>query len=251
MNNPIVFIGEPLKFNNIFVYPPKVKDVVCAPNFSFYVYLLTMTQGNIIDDFAEKKISTPAPTPYQYLLINCHENADFRKLVEEGFMFFVHQKPNFLYDEKIIVFGDLSQTIQKIDSVDKLPMLTEANYFDFQNCIREACGYHLEKPEDAPRPGEDPRITEMKAKARRRDKAKAKQNSKNGLNLMTSLTAICCMGIGITPQNIGEMSYASIGEIMSMMQDKEKYETDIKSLLAGADSKKVKPKYWIRNKENE
>jgi hypothetical protein len=30
---------------------------------------------------------------------------------------------------------------------------------------------------------------------------------------------------------------------------KEKYEIDIDSLLAGADSKKIKPKYWIRNSE--
>jgi hypothetical protein len=43
------------------------------------------------------------------------------------------------------------------------------------------------------------------------------------------------------------MSYASVGEIMRVMQDKEKYDIDIRSLLAGADSKKVKPKYWIRN----
>jgi hypothetical protein len=54
------------------------------------------------------------------------------------------------------------------------------------------------------------------------------------------------MGIGITPLNIGEMSYASIQPIMRMLQNKEKYEVDIQSLLAGADSKKIKPKYWIR-----
>jgi hypothetical protein len=57
------------------------------------------------------------------------------------------------------------------------------------------------------------------------------------------------MGIGITPLNIGELSYASIGPIMDMMQEKEKYDIDVRSLLAGADSKKIKPKYWIRNKE--
>lgn len=57
------------------------------------------------------------------------------------------------------------------------------------------------------------------------------------------------MGIGITPLNIGELSYASIGVIMNMMQDKEKYDIDIRSLLAGASSKKVKPKYWIRNND--
>ena len=57
------------------------------------------------------------------------------------------------------------------------------------------------------------------------------------------------MGIGITPLNIGELSYASIGVIMNMMQDKEKYDIDIRRLLAGASSKKVKPKYWIRNND--
>ena len=55
------------------------------------------------------------------------------------------------------------------------------------------------------------------------------------------------MGIGITPLNIGEMSYANVGVLMKIYQDKEKYDLDIRSLLAGADSKKIKPKYWIRN----
>jgi hypothetical protein len=32
-----------------------------------------------------------------------------------------------------------------------------------------------------------------------------------------------------------------------MYQQNEEYDIDIRSLLAGADSKKVKPKYWIKN----
>jgi hypothetical protein len=55
------------------------------------------------------------------------------------------------------------------------------------------------------------------------------------------------MGLGINPLNIGEMSYAAIGPIMKMYQEKEKYDLDVKTLLAGGDSKKIKPKYWIRN----
>jgi hypothetical protein len=57
------------------------------------------------------------------------------------------------------------------------------------------------------------------------------------------------MGIGITPLNIGEMSYVAMETIMSVYQNKEKYTLDVDSLLAGADSKKIKPKYWIRNLE--
>jgi len=52
----------------------------------------------------------------------------------------------------------------------------------------------------------------MKAKARYRDRIKAKQNAKTD-SLINSLASICCMGIGLTPLNIGEMSYAAISTI--------------------------------------
>lgn len=61
----------------------------------------------------------------------------------------------------------------------------------------------------------------------------------------TLLTAICCMGIGLNPLNIGDITYYSMNKIITMYQQKEKYQIDIRSLLAGADSKKVKPEYWI------
>jgi hypothetical protein len=57
------------------------------------------------------------------------------------------------------------------------------------------------------------------------------------------------MGLGITPLTIGEMSYVAMENILKKYQEKEKYELDIDSLFAGADSKKIKPKYWIRNFE--
>ena len=56
------------------------------------------------------------------------------------------------------------------------------------------------------------------------------------------------MGIGLNPLNIGEISYASIDVLMNLYQQKEKYQTDIDSLVGGADPKKVHPKYWIRDK---
>ena len=83
----------------------------------------------------------------------------------------------------------------------------------------------------------------MKAKARLRDRVKAKKGM--GLSLGDSLVSICCMGIGLTPLNIGEISYAALGKIIDRYQKKEAYETDIQSILAGADAKKIHPKYWI------
>ena len=59
------------------------------------------------------------------------------------------------------------------------------------------------------------------------------------------------MNIGINLLNIGELSYAALPILISTYQEKEKYELDIRSLLAGADSKKVKPKYWLRNLDDD
>jgi hypothetical protein len=114
--------------------------------------------------------------------------------------------------------------------------------------IRLVCGEKQVKPPEPVDPNEDPRITRIKQKARERDRIKARNGAKNGgITLDTCLVSICCMGIGITPLNIGEMSYASLFPLMNTYQNKEKYDVDIKAILAGADSKKIKPKYWIRN----
>ena len=37
------------------------------------------------------------------------------------------------------------------------------------------------------------------------------------------------------------------GEVYYLPKHVEEYDIDIRALLAGADSKKVKPKYWIKN----
>lgn len=145
----------------------------------------------------------------------------------------------------MIVFVDINDEIQKIEKLDDFRRLTEADFFDFQNMIRESVG---EKRIEPPNPNEDPRVARIKAKARYRDRIKAKQGG--GLDFGATLAAICCMNLGINPLNIGELSYAAISTLIRYYQEKEKYDIDIRSILAGADSKKVKPKYWIRNIED-
>ena len=240
MINSAILIGEPLLFKNrILIYPPKVRDVVSNPMYGAYSSILTTTAEDIQDMLKkEGRELDNYPTPLEFLLANCYEDKNFEKLSLEAFKFFCHTDVIFSYEQKAILFKDGESVYGAV---------TEEEYFNFQNKVREAMGEKAVKPPEPFNPNEDPRIRRIKEKARERDRIKAKQASKGGISLSTCLTAICCMGIGITPLNIGEMSYASVGEIMKMMQDKEKYDIDIRSLLAGASSKKVKPKYWIRN----
>ena len=148
----------------------------------------------------------------------------------------------------MILIGEVGEVLKHAETMDDLILLTEEEFFDFQNAIRECIGKKTVEPYD---PNEHPKVKEMKRKARYRDKVKAKNaaKGKDGITLFTTLVSICCMGLGITPLNIGEMSYVALESILRKYQEKEKYQLDIDSLLAGADSKKVKPKYWIRNFE--
>ena len=247
MSKELFFIGEPFTFKEgIKIYPPTVKDVVTNPGYGLYVRILTQSQEEIEDEFvkAEKKLDS-FPTPIEFLLNNSYHNKEYEFIAKKAFEFFIKEKVNFLYEEKMIIVGDLQEIIPKLDSLDQLVIIKESDFFDFQNIIRQAVN---QEPIEPPNPNEHPRIKAMKAKARYRDKIKAKQNEKNGIGLFTILVSICCMGLGINPLNIGEMSYVAIQNILNTYQDKEKYELDINSLLAGANSKKVKPKYWIGKK---
>ena len=233
-------LGYPVDFKHIcMVYPPKVKDVVTNQNYNIYSRLLTFSQEEIEDEYVKAQLDLKELlSPFEYILNNAYNNPQFKQLLEQAFFLFTHEQIMILFEQKQIVIGD----IKEIKSVNELRILKEEDYFEFQNLIREAIGGKMIPP---PNPNEDPRVKAIKAKARYRDYLKAKQGK--GLNLKTTLSSICCMGFGLNPLNIGELSYAAIPALIATYQEKEKYELDVDSLLAGADAKKVKPKYWIRN----
>lgn len=246
------FLGLPIEFKPLNsnskkplckIYPPKVQEV-CQDNNLSYIGLLTMSQEDIEDKLVENKqlnAEKKIPTPFEYLLL-LSQNAEGEKNIREAIEFFVKEPVSILLQLNAILVGDLEKQLLKMQSINDLRLITEDNFFEFQNLIRQSIG---EKPIEKPDPNEHPKIRAMKAKARLRDRIKAK--SGKALKLNTTLAAICCMGIGITPLNIGEITYGSAQVLMKMYQNKEKYDLDMKSLLAGADSKKIKPKYWIMN----
>lgn len=249
MINERFFLNAPQKFKNkCYIYPPTINDIVKNENFYLYRNLIVISQEELEDEFLnktdDKGSPLKAPTPIEYLLNLTYFNKEFEQKAKEAFMLFIQEPVTFIYEDKKILIGDLKEMIPKIKSLDELVFITEEEYFDFQNIVRESLG---EKPIEKPDPNEHPKIREMKAKARYRDKIKTKKNL--GISLGTSLATICCMGLGITPLNVGELSYVAFRSLIDYYQEKEKYELDIGSLLAGGDSKKIKPKYWIRNLE--
>ena len=244
MINSYAFLALPIRKKNYSVYPPTLNDSLNNPNFTQWEGLFTTSQEELEDSIHEHNPSYdgPIPTPWLFLLGSAYEDKEFENTIREAFRFFLHEEITILYESQVIVLGNLEEELTKVSSAEELRIIDEEEFFNLQNTVRTSLGI---APIEKPDPDESPRIKRMKAKARLRDRVKAKKGM--GLSLGDSLVSICCMGIGLTPLNIGEISYAALGKIIDRYQKKEAYETDIQSILAGADAKKIHPKYWITN----
>ena len=248
MINDKVFLGFPIQFKDICkVYPPKVNDVVGNDDFMIYQSLFVMTQEELDEAYLKDENVTRVPTPFQYLLMNYYQDEEIKSKIEEAFYLFTQEPVTIVPEIEMLLIGKSEDELDPDVDLDNPRLLTEENFFDFQNTIRLVMGMDIIKPPDPEEENLDPRIKRYKMKVKEHEKIINKKKSKTAPTLGTLLAAICCMGIGLNPLNIGEMSYACIQWLIAMYQQNEEYDVDIRALLAGADSKKVKPKYWIKN----
>lgn len=249
------FMGEPVPYKaGIFFYPPTVKDVMCNPLYSAFEKVLTVTQEELWDELIQKEqedytISvTTAPTPFEYLMASCHSSPDFMSVTQGAFEFFLKEKVIISPSQKIILFerdllklsDEKEPTPQQLQSITRIS--SDDEFFDFQNQIRELLG--KEKVE-RPNPNEDPYVTKIKAKGRMRERLKAKQNKGDGITMSAMLASLCCRGIGITPLNVGEISYFAAIKLSSMLQAKEEYEVAVRAKTTGFGASGDVPKHWI------
>ncbi len=248
MINDKVFLGFPIEFKDICrIYPPKVNDVVGNDDFMIYQSLFTITQEDLDEAYLKDENVVQIPTPFQYLLMNYYQDEEIREKIEQAFILFVHEPVTIVPEIEMLLIGKNEDELDPDIDLENPRLLTEENFFEFQNTIRLIMGMEKIKPPDPEEENLDPRIKRYKMKIREHEKIVNKKKTKTAPTLGTLLAAICCMGIGLNPLNIGEMSYACIQWLVAMEQQKEEYDVDIRALLAGADSKKVKPKYWIKN----
>ena len=243
-----IFLGYPIDFKDICqIYPPTVNDVVGNKDFLIYQSLFTMTQEELDDAYGQDERIQKIPTPFQYLLMNYYQDEGIREKIHEAFKQFIHEPVTIVPEIEMLLIGKSEDELDPDVDLENPRLLTEENFFDFQNQIRLVMGSEKVKPPEPEEENLDPRIRRYKAKIRASEKMLAKKKAGKSPTFGTLLAAICCMGIGLSPLNIGEMSYACVHWLIAMQQQKEEYDIDIRALLAGADSKKVKPKYWIKN----
>lgn len=235
--NEKIYLGWTCEFGDVcLLYPPLIGDIlkVGYDNFRLYYGILTTTQEEIQDRFVKNNIQGDIPTPFKYLL-DMTQFQDGYEILQNAFRFFVHDRVEFLLESGRIAIGDLTEK----------HFLTEENFEDFQNCIRQLNG---DKPIEKEDETIDPRLARMKAKQRLRDRVKAKQaQEKIQYSFSTLMMATCCLGVGVTVFNIDKLPYSTMMKFHQLIAYKDKFETDTASLIAGADSNKVNLEYWVKD----
>ena len=110
MISPKAFLSLPINFKDIcYIYPAKVKDIVGNENFPAFRSLLTSSQEDLQDLYAEKNIQDIPPTPFEYLLSLYYNNKPVQGLIERAFYFFTHEQVIVLpMAKKIIIFVNYS-----------------------------------------------------------------------------------------------------------------------------------------------
>ena len=68
----------------------------------------------------------------------------------------------------------------------------------------------------------------------------------NGITLPDISFSLCVYGIGYDIFNVWDLTIYQLYEIFEKVQAKDEYEHNYSALLAGADSKKIKLKNWMK-----
>lgn len=240
--NPAFLMGVPIHFKKICkVYPPTLNEVLEIPAYNQYVHLLTQSQEDIWDELAEKEGEIPpnSPTPFQDLVSRSEKSPAIKRLLEEAVSFFTHEQVSL--KGEVIIF---TEGLENVTDISQLRAIHEDNYFDFQNLVRQSIGEEVKEP---PVTDDHPKIALIKAKGRKRDRLVKKKGNQSTISLSTMLVALSCMNVGFSLlKKCGEISYLAISPLFKMAQEKEKHETDKQLIAGGADAKKIRTKYWIR-----
>jgi len=238
-----LFLGLPISFGTTcLIYPLTIEELsVMGDNkYRFHLNLLTMSEEDILNMYEEKHIKPPEDlSVFDYLISSCAIDVNFLLDMKNAFFTFIREPVQILPEQKTILVG----------KIEEKRIINKDNFTDFQNILRQQ--NNIEIPEPVP---ENENKMQKKFRLRRLALAKAKRkqalkNPEEMITLSSLMAAFIVYGLG-SLEELKKYSIYTLNKVLEMARAKEEYEYDTKAILAGADPKKVKPKYWIRNINN-
>lgn len=234
------YAGYPSRLPGVcYVHPVLVGEMLKMGSnvYSSRLGMLLLTSDEIRKIMEEKGVEVNENTdlsPLPFLLKSAQANDSFYLELRAAFATFIKEEITLLPKINSILIGPMAEK----------RLITEKNFIDFQTIL------NLQNRKKVPVPppeNESPFARKMRLAAEQRDAVKRKQQQKQGgaQDLADLMEIAEVFGIDYKNKSI----YSFYG-LIQRHQLREKWTQDIQMLCAGADSKKIKAKYWGANPDD-
>ncbi len=230
--------GKPITIGEDFclVYPITLEEIadMGANKFFRFLNLLTFTQQDVDESLKEIGIETNEKiSPYQFILMSS-ESKDFSLEIKQAFYTFIREEIEILPES--VVVGDRSNPRyfdeELFSQLQKVLIL--------QNNLDKGEDSRMNNPSDA-------HAAKIIEKIKNAQKRKSAKNSDETVEFADLVSCLAAKGNGINIFNIWNLNYYSFNDQFQRVKIIEEYEMNIRSILAGADPKKIELKHWIRS----
>lgn len=234
------YLCVPSNLNNICqVYPFTMKEILSMgqSRYNSLLGLLLLTEvdiANIIKEKTGENAEIEKIYPLSYLLKSAELDDTFLLELQTAFSTFIKEEILLLPKINAVLVGPMEQR----------RLITNNNFRDFQDILRVQNRKEIIEP---PPENESEIARKFRLKREARDAAKKKQQQKknDGQELSELFEIAEVFGIDVSSKSL----YAFYG-LIRRYQAKEKWDQDIQMLCAGADSAKIKTKYWGEHPED-
>ena len=174
---------------------------------------------------------------FEYFMQSAAHDKSFFLELQKGLSTFIK--------EEILISTSQNQII--VGNPLERRVIGEEEFNELANVLRIFNRMRVKEP---PPENETPMQKRFRLKREQRERIKERQSKKgdeNGPEFADLISSLCTMGLGITIFNIKNLTIYQIKDQLERAQVREKYYTELDMLMAGADSKKIKPIHYVRN----
>lgn len=237
-----IFIGEPADLGYCKAYPIKLRDIAKMGTKKFYECLNIFTlKTEDVKNFLKQNGIDDDVTVLQFHLINALSSDSYLGTLNQAFQVFLHEDDITVTNEAIVL-GDIKEDrIIKQEEFDNICKLVG---------MQTILGSEKDSVDDAPPKGTKAREIWDALHKGKQQLAKAKSTDGDGLTFLDLVASLAAKGNGLNALNVWDMTYYAFQDQFQRMQWIENYDNTLRSLLAGADSKRVKLENWLQPIKN-
>ena len=239
--------GSPVFLEDVCaIYPATLGEIVDLgyDKFQQYLSILTATKPTNKNEDKELNELIEQLTDFQFTLFMTSIDVKTNQEFKSGFMFFTHEEATITLDPPQIFIGPLEDG----------RIITETQFYDFQQILRRMYFLEIEGEEIIIYPDDLPATKKLKMKMREnREKvrrAKAKKNGQeNGSDMKMSdlIGSMTINDCGLNIHNIWDITYYAFHDQLKRMGWRDQFNINQKAALAGAKLNKSQLKHWMRS----